>query len=124
MGSFIELNDTLQITTEQGFPKVLDLAKHKKKPFTAADFKGKVFSFSNKPNARIYHTTCPVFLVHNINDKWLYWGRIRMLEQTIHTSIDGKERTTSGKYVITKIYDAAYQELITKNETDPGKSYF
>ena len=123
MGSFIELNDTLQITSEQGFPKELSLEKHRRKPFTAADFKNKVFSFKNKENARIYHTTCPVFLVHNIAGKWLYWGRISMLEQTIHVEKDGK-KTTSGKYAITKIYDPHYQELITKNETDPGKSYF
>ena len=30
MGSYIELNDTLQLTTEQGFPKELDLKKHLK----------------------------------------------------------------------------------------------
>jgi hypothetical protein len=30
MGSNIELNDTLQITTEQGFPDILDLERHKK----------------------------------------------------------------------------------------------
>ena len=28
MGSFIEINDTLRITKEQGFPKELDYEKH------------------------------------------------------------------------------------------------
>lgn len=28
MGSYIEINDTLQITKEQGFPKELDWKKH------------------------------------------------------------------------------------------------
>ena len=123
MGSFIELNDTLQITTRQGFPTELILDRHRKKQFTAEDFAGRTFSFHNKPSARIYHTTCPVFLVHNINGKWLYWGRIKMLEQTIHNNPDN-EQTTSGKFSITKIYDPLYQEQITKNETNPGESYF
>ena len=30
MGSLIEINDTLQITTEQGFPKELDYEKNEK----------------------------------------------------------------------------------------------
>ena len=45
MGSFLEINDTLQITREQGFPKELDYEKHLKKPFKAEDFKDKEFSF-------------------------------------------------------------------------------
>jgi len=56
MGGFIETNDTLQITAEQGFPAdVLDLEKHKKKPITLDDVKDIVFEFHDKPNARIYH---------------------------------------------------------------------
>ncbi len=37
MGSIIEINDTLQITKEQGFPESLDYEKHCVKPFTADD---------------------------------------------------------------------------------------
>ena len=54
MGSFIEINDTLQLTTEQGFPKELDYEKHKIKPFRVEDFEGQVFEFKNKSNVRIY----------------------------------------------------------------------
>ncbi|MBI4176432.1 MAG: hypothetical protein HY518_04455 [Candidatus Aenigmarchaeota archaeon] len=50
MGSTIEINDTLQITREQGFPKVLDYAKHCRKPFKAGDFRGKEFAFAGKEN--------------------------------------------------------------------------
>ena len=121
MGSFVELNDTLQITTEQGFPKELVLEKHLKKPFTEKQFEGRIFEFYNKPSMRVYHpspTRC--FLVHNIDGKWLYWGHILMIEQTIHA----ESKTTSGKYKIIKIYDPAYQKLITINESSEGKSYF
>lgn len=77
MGSFIEINDTLQITTEQGFPKELSLERHKEKQFTAEDFKDKTFTFRNKEGHRIYQmppSRC--FLVHNISGKWLFWGDI------------------------------------------------
>jgi len=123
MGSFIELNDTLQITTEQGFPSdLLNLEKHKKSPIKLDDVKDKIFEFHDKPKARIFHIA-PVrcFLVHNIDEKWLYWGKIIILEQTIK----GEEtQTTSGKYKIIQIYDPVYQEQITKNESPEGMSYF
>ncbi len=97
MGSFIELNDTLQITSEQGFPfKELNLNKHRKKPLTAKEFEGRVFEFYDKPGARLYHlspTRC--FLVHNIKGKWLYWGKIVILEQTI--SSVGEKQTNPGE---------------------------
>jgi len=124
MGSFVELNDTLQITTEQGFPAdILDLKKHQEKPIDLDKVAGKTFEFKNKPNARLYHLApTRVFLVHNIGGKWLYWGTVEMLEQTI--SWDGKEHRTSGKYKITKIYDPDYQKQLTKNDTAPGQSFF
>lgn len=121
MGSYIELNDTLQLTSEQGFPKELDLEKHLKKPFKAQDFKGKVFSFKDKPNMRLYHPAPNrVFLVHNINDKWLYWGHCQIIEQTIHAD----SKTTSGKYIITKIYSPEHQRMMSMNEVDSGKEFF
>ena len=45
MGSYIEMNDTLQITKEQGFPKELTLEQHLKVPFKAEQFKNTVFEF-------------------------------------------------------------------------------
>ena len=101
MGSLIEMNDTLQISTEQGFPKELDYEQHKVKPFTADDFKGKIFEFKDKPKIRIYQLP-PVrnFLVQNINGKWLYWGLIHVTE-AVHDNI---KQTTSGKFKITYIY--------------------
>lgn len=97
MGSYVEINDTLQITKEQGFPKELDWRKHVKVPYTAEQFQGKVFEFKDKPSIRNYQMP-PVrcFLVENINGKWLYWGLVHILEVT-HNYIN---KTTSGKFKI------------------------
>ena len=101
MGSFIEINDTLQITNEQGFPEELNYNKHKIKPFTVDDFKDRIFEFKNKPKIRIYKLP-PVrnFLVQNIDGKWLYWGLVHLLE--VHH--DNVKQTTSGKFKIIYIY--------------------
>ncbi|MBI5621220.1 hypothetical protein HY949_05620 [Candidatus Gottesmanbacteria bacterium] len=102
MGSFVEINDTLQLTTEQGFPAEFDYQKHLQKPFKAHDFKDKVFAFRDKPKIRIYKAP-PVrnFLVQNINGKWLYWGLIHILE-VVH---DYVRQTTSGKFKIIAIFN-------------------
>ena len=120
MGSFIETNDTLQITTEQGFPSELNYKKHQEKPLTAEDFSNKVFEFRNKENIRIYHRP-PVrnFLAHNINGKWLYWGLINVLD-IFH---DYEKNTTSGKFKIIYIYTPeemkeAHKLLDRNKETD------
>ncbi|MFA6410487.1 MAG: hypothetical protein WCW26_02850 [Candidatus Buchananbacteria bacterium] len=125
MGSFIELNDTLQITSDQGFPtEILNLEKHQKQPITLTEVKDKIFEFTDKPKARIYHPApCRCFLVQNIDGKWLYWGKIIMLEQTIKGNALANQ-TTSGKFKIIQIYDPKYQIEITKNESPDGKSYF
>jgi len=123
MGSQITINDTLQITTEQGFPvEVLNLEKHQNSPITLVEVENKIFTF-HKSGARIYHTPpTRCFLVQNINGKWLYWGKILMLEQTI-TSADNNSQTTSGKYKIIEIYNPEYQKQITLHETPEGLSY-
>ncbi len=121
MGSFIEINDTLQLTTEQGFPAELVLEKHVLKPFTAEDFAGRVFEFHDKPNMRVYQPSpTRVFLVHNINERWLYWGHARVIEQTIHADT----KITSGKFIITKIYPPDYQREASKHEPSSGKEFF
>jgi hypothetical protein len=121
MGNQIELNDTLQITTEEGFPSdILNLEKHKGNPIKLEEVQNKVFEF-NKSGLRIFNilpTRC--FLVHNVNEKWLYWGHAMMIEQTIN----GETQITSGKYKIVKIYDPEYQKQATENESPKGKSFF
>lgn len=121
MGSFIELNDTLQITTEQGFPLELDLRKHLEEAFTAEDFKDRVFEFRGKPNMRVFHPApTRVFLVHNIEDKWLYWGHCHIIEQTIHADT----KTTSGKFIITKLYTPEHQCSMSTHEASAGNEFF
>jgi hypothetical protein len=120
MGSYIEFNDTLQITTEQGFPPELDLDQHFKKPLTAKDFEGRIFRFSNKPNMRIYHLApVRVLLVHNVDGKWIHWGKAHIVEQTI----DAELQTTSGKFKIIQIYPPDY--MLQKNtiEVDEAKRF-
>ena len=101
MGSFIEINDTLQISKVQGFPEELDYDKHKEKPFVADNFKDKIFEFKDKSEVRIYKLP-PVrnFLVQNIDGKWLYWGLIHVIE----VNHDNVKQTTSGKFKIIYIY--------------------
>lgn len=120
MGSFIEINDTLQISKEQGFPEELDYEQHKIKPFQDCDFEGKIFEFKDKPKVRIYKLP-PVrnFLAQNIDGKWLYWGLIHVLE-VVHDNI---KKTTSGKFKIIHIYSPEEMKfahkLIDRNkETD------
>jgi hypothetical protein len=121
MGSYIEFNDTLQLTTEQGFPFELDLQKHLQKPFKVEQFKDKVFIFKDKPNVRLFHSApTRVFLVHNIDGKWLYWGHCLIIEQTINA----ETKTTSGKFIIIKIYEPGHQQTMSREEVDPGKEYF
>ena len=99
MGSFVELNDTLQITTEQGFPAdEFNLERHWSNPVSLADVEGKTYIWERKPGHRIYHPSSNRnFLVHNLDDgKWLYWGLVHIIE-VIH---DNVSQTTSGKFKI------------------------
>lgn len=120
MGSYVEMNDTLQITKEQGFPKELDWREHLKNPYTAEQFKDKIFEFKDKPNIRNYQIP-PVrnFLVENIDGKWLYWGLIYILE----IKHDYINRTTSGKFKIIHINKPAEMEM-AHNLIDRNKETF
>ncbi len=101
MGSIFEINDTLQITKEQGFPDDLNLEKHQSAPLKAEDFADRIFEFQDKPKIRLYQQA-PIknFLVENRDGKWIYWGFIHILEIT-H---DHLKQTTSGKFKIIYIY--------------------
>ena len=100
MGSIVEINDTLQIDAEQGWPSELNLEEHLSNPYTLEAVKGKVFEFKDKPRIRIYKQP-PVrnFLVQNINGKWVYWGMCFVVEVT-H---DYQNQTTSGKFQIIRL---------------------
>lgn len=131
MGSFIEINDTLQITTAQGFPvQIFDREAHVKSPVVLKDVEEKVFKFKDKPGARIYQSDpVRVYFVHNINEKWLFWGHVVIEKQTIRKRLraDGTwngEWVTDGEYRVTRVYDPGYQEVFTRQEAPPEKCYF
>ena len=117
MGSIIEINDTLQLTKEQGFPVALELEHHLKTPYKTEDFRDKIFEFRGKPEIRIYKVP-PVrnFLVENRNGKWIYWGLVHILEIT-H---DYVKKTTGGKFKIIYVYSPDEMrnahELIDRND--------
>ncbi len=122
MGSYIEINDTLQITSDQGFPKELDINKHLRNPYKIKEFENKIFEFKNKSNIRIYHQPpVRVFFAQNINNIWLYWGLVEILELTL----DMVNKITSGKYKIIKIFtpdEMKSAEDILHNQNE--KTYF
>ncbi|WP_109439122.1 MULTISPECIES: hypothetical protein [Aquimarina] len=132
MGSLVEINDTLQLTIEQGFPvHIFDLEKHKKTPVTLKDVEGMVFEFKDKPSARIFQLDpVRVYYVHNINGKWLFWGRVLIQSQHIQKSLnddgtwDGESWKTSGTYTILNVYDPEYQHTFTLNEAPDDRNYF
>ncbi len=122
MGNTIVLNDTLQITREQGFPAVLDVETHLNTPYQTKDFEGQVFAFQNKPGIRNYQAP-PVrnFLVENRDGKWIYWGLVHVL-QVMH---DYEKKMTSGKFKIIYLYTPKEMQkahdLIDRN---PETQYF
>lgn len=127
MGSGIEVNDTLQLTVEQGFPKdVLDLQKHISDPIKLESISDQVFHFSRKDGARVFHLDpVRVFLVENIDGKWLFWGKACIQSQTIEKDPDDSNKwVTSGSYKIVDLYEPEYQKAFTIREAVKGKSYY
>lgn len=122
MGSLIEINDTLQITKEQGFPAELKIEEHLKTPYQLKDFKDKIFEFKGKDKIRVYKAP-PVrnFLVENINGKWIYWGLCHILQVT-H---DYANQSSAGKFKI--IYLNTPEEMKQAYhliDQDENKSFF
>ncbi|MEK7540443.1 MAG: hypothetical protein AAB558_04310 [Patescibacteria group bacterium] len=116
MGSFIELNDTLQLTPEQGFPAELSLEQHLKTPFELDQFSGKNFHFQGKSGIRIFHAP-PVrnFLVENRNGKWIYWGLVH-ITQVVHDYVKQK---TSGQFFL--IYLNSPDEMKVAHDLIDGR---
>jgi hypothetical protein len=129
MGSLLEINDTLEITVEQGFPSdIFDLSKHVAAPVTLKDVRDRIFIFHDKPDRHIYQLDpVRVFLLQNINGKWLFWGKAYIQSLTIAKTFctDGSwEWTTSGTYKVFEVYEPEYQRVFTIRESLPGLSYF
>ena len=137
MGSLLEINDTLQLTTEQGFPSdMFNLERHRRDPIQIDEVKDLEFSWSGKTGARFFHLDpVRVYWHHNIDGKWLAWGQILVQHQEISRNpdlqhqgainvSDPRQWITSGTYKILKIYDPDYQEEFTSKDLPPGLSYF
>lgn len=101
MGSLVEMNDTLQLTTEQGFPVELDYEKHERGEIDTGLLLDKTFSFRWKLGIRLYQSpSVRNFLVHNIEGKWLYWGLVQILK----LEHDHEKKTTSGEFKIMYLF--------------------
>jgi hypothetical protein len=137
MGSILEINDSLQLTTEQGFPADLfDLERHKRDPITLAEIGDRTFTFTNKPGPRFFHLDpVRVFWFHNIGGRWLAWGHILIQEQGITRNPGAKHEgsanisdpnqwVTHGTYKVAQIYDPRYQKAFTRNDLPAELSYF
>lgn len=122
MGSYFEINDTLQITKAQGFPAELKYEDHQKNPYKSEDFNDKVFEFKDKNDIRIYQMPpVRVFLVENIAGKWLYWGLAHIIEIT-H---DYQNKKTSGKFKIEYINSPEEMKQAHKLiDRNPKTNYF
>lgn len=131
MGSYVELNDTLQLTTKQGFPaEIFDLPKHQQKPIQLADVQDKIFQFHGKESARIFQLDpVRVYFVHNIDEKWLFWGHAQIQSLHIEKLLDANGKwagkwVTSGTFRVDLVYDPEYQRTFSTHEAPPGKNYF
>ncbi len=132
MGSYIEVNDTLQITVAQGFPSdVLDLARHQQAPIPLSAVAGQTFSFRGKANARIFQLDpVRVYLVENRDGKWIFWGKAAIQSQTISKKLnaDGawipEDWETSGTFKMIDLYEPDYQRRFTVRESPQDKSFF
>jgi len=123
MGSMIELNDTLRISKEQGFPDFLNIEKHIGQPYGFEDVEDKIFEFRAKDKIRVYQQP-PVrnHLVEDLNGKWLYWGLCYITEIT-HDYVNG---VTSGKYKIVQLNtpEEMKQHFKLVHFANPEQDYF
>jgi hypothetical protein len=106
------------------------LQKHTKNPVRLSDVQDRIFEFKDKPGARIFQLDpVRVYYVHNINGKWLFWGRLFIQSQTIYKQVDAENNwkegdwLTSGTYKIIDIYDPQYQKAFTLREGPPDRNF-
>ena len=91
------MNDTLQITEAQGFPKDLEINKE--------------YSFE-KEKRRLYRLPpARVFLAHNKDGVWDYKGEALITELNILPL----ESKTTGKFKVVKIYSDEHRKVMNEN---------
>ena len=123
MGSFIEINDTLRITKEQGFPQELDLETHLKTPYSFDEVKDKVFHFTAKPKIRVYKVP-PVrnFLVEDVDGKWVYWGLCYIL--SVEHNYETEETSGTFKIIRLNTPDEMKEMFKLTHFTNKEQNYF
>lgn len=106
MGSIVKMNAILKLTTEAGMPKELKLGERYQ--FRLAG--ERIFQFH------------PVWvtLVHEINGKWKFVGQAHIMKQTI----DSEEHTTTGEFLVTRIFPEDAAEIISIYEAPDEESYY
>ncbi len=91
------INDTLQLTSAQGFPKKLELNQEYK---------------FEKDKQRLYRLPpARVFLAHNQNGTWDYRGEALIIELTILPLVS----KTTGKFKIVKLYNDQQRKVFNEN---------
>jgi len=131
MGTYLEINDTLQLNESQGFPvEVLNYERHQERPIQLEEVADQVFIF-RKSSARIFHLDpVRIYLAQNIAGKWLFWGQVLIQSQHIEKqreangSWDGESWQTSGTFIIKKLYTPEYQRAFTRHEAPAHKCFF
>lgn len=123
MGSLIEINDTLRITKEQGFPRELDLEKHLAHPRSLDDVKDKIFRFTGKQKIRVYKIP-PVrnFLVEDYKGKWVYWGLCYIV--SIEHNYETQETSGTFKIIRLNTPDEMKEMFRLTHFTDQEQNYF
>jgi hypothetical protein len=138
MGCSYELNDTLLLSADQGFPEeYFNYKEHLKDPSKAKSMEGRVFQFFNKRTARAFQLDpVRVFFFQNTDEgKWLAWGKVLIqslhIEHVGHTvdkdnliKFQPTDWMTSGSYKILEVYDPEYQKAFTQHEAPSQWNFF
>lgn len=106
MGSNIELNAILKLTSEDGMPDVLEIGSKHQFKMTGE----RLFQFY--PNS--------VTLIHEINAKWKFVGQARVMKQTI----DAEQHITTGEFIVTRVFTNESARIISAYEAPDGKSFY
>jgi len=128
-GQKVEINDTLAISRFEGFPRDLNYSSFRGDPREVAErFLGYKGSFMKEDYRQFPKDNTPAFLVEkNDEGRWLYWGRVLILDQTrnkLRTGFGSEKSNTRGTYVISQIFDITTQKILTVELSPQGKSFF
>lgn len=106
MGSRIEMNAVLKLTTEAGMPE---------HPVV-----GERYQFRLRGKRIFQFAPIWVTLVHSIDDKWKVIGQAHVVKQTI----DAEQHITTGEFVVTRLFPEEFSRLASRYEVPDGESYY